>query len=77
MKFLVAIPDHEYYIWQMLVQINNFRKLGYEQDTIYVFGIRDGKPSDLLMKFINSKDLKCKFYIIHDTRSKKNYSYGK
>lgn len=74
MKFLIAIPDHEYYIWQMLVQINNFRKLGYEQDTIYVFGIRDGKPSDLLMKFINSKDLKCKFYIIHDTRDKKNYT---
>lgn len=74
MKFLVAVPDHQYYIWQVLVQINNFRKMGIEQDTVYVFGIFNGKPSDLLMSLVNSKNIKARFYLIHDTRDKKGYS---
>ena len=32
MKFIIPIPQHTYYLWQMLVQIANFREMGYEED---------------------------------------------
>jgi len=42
MKILIASPDIPYYNWQILVQINNFKKFGYN-DVIYVIGLLNGK----------------------------------
>lgn len=74
MKFLVAVPDHPYYLWQVLVQINNFKKMGIESDTIYVFGIFNKRPSPRLMRMVNSPQINAKFYFINDTRRIKAYS---
>lgn len=31
MKFLIALPDKDYFVWQMLVQIANFERYGYDK----------------------------------------------
>jgi len=74
MKILVALPDHPYYLWQMLVQINNFRKFGYEQDTIYVIGKRNMQRSSILKDLIKNGKLKSTFYILEDDRKDLSYS---
>lgn len=73
MKFLVVLPDSDYFLWQMLVQINNFRKLDYEKDVIYVIGKNSHKLSDTLLNIMNS-DIKSEFHVINDTRKNPQYS---
>lgn len=72
MKIIVALPDNMYFLWQMLVQINNFRKLGYEDDLIYVIGKNTMRPSSILMNIMNS-DIRASFYVINDTRRNPKY----
>lgn len=74
MKILVTVPDVPYYLWQVLVQINNFRKMGYEENTHYLISTRDNNLSSILKSFIDSKDLKCHFHLFHDTRIKTHYT---
>lgn len=74
MKYVIAVPDNQYYLWQVLVQINNFRKLGIEQDTIYVFGVLNNRPSDILRSFERSQNIKSKIYLIPDRRTEKAYA---
>jgi len=38
MLFLTTQPDSDYYVWQLQVQINNFKKFGCEDKCIVVFG---------------------------------------
>lgn len=73
MKFLIALPDHNYFIWQMLVQIANFRRYGYDKDLIYVIGVTSGDMNKNLYKIINSEELNCKFFIYKDERKGVNY----
>lgn len=37
MKFICVQPDSNYYLWQCKVLLNNFRRLGIEQDAILLF----------------------------------------
>jgi len=74
MKILVALPDHQYFLWQILVQINNFRKIGLEQDLIYVIGKNTTNPSPTLEKIINYGNLKCSFFVFNDERKSRAYS---
>jgi len=37
MKFISIQPDSEYFIWQLQVQMNNFRKFDIEKDAIILF----------------------------------------
>lgn len=74
MKFIIPAPDTKYYLWQLLVQIANFREMGYEQDMHIPIMIFNNKQTDILTKLINSKDLKCHFYPFNDTREDKGYS---
>lgn len=76
MKFLVTLPDSPYYLWQMLVQIMNFREVGYEQDTTYLICYFNGKPSETLKKIVEHRSMKCKFVLIHDERPKEYHPYG-
>lgn len=39
MKYIIATTDNAYFRWQMLVQINNFKKLGILDDLTYVVSI--------------------------------------
>ncbi len=38
MYFLTTQPDSDYYIWQLQVQLNNFKKFGCEDSGVIVFG---------------------------------------
>ena len=73
MKFLITVPDVPYYIWQMLVQINNFRRMGYEAETHYLISIQNRRPSPYLIGIAKNAGLKCKFYFIDDTREEREY----
>jgi len=75
MKILIALPDNNYYVWQILVQINNFRKLGIEQDVIYVVGKHKGaKYNNNMLKIAADSSIKCNFHFYEDQR--KNTKYG-
>ena len=71
MKILVATFDHNYYLWQVLVQINNFMKYGYDDDTIYV--ISTSSPSPVLKSIMNNDKIKSKFFIYKDERINPKY----
>jgi len=73
MKFLITVPDVKYYLWQLLVQINNFRKWGYEENMHILIISYNFKVSPELKKILESKELKCHFYLFPDLRINKNY----
>lgn len=66
MKILIATFDHPYYLWQCLVQINNFMKYGYDKDTIFV--ISTSNPSTQLISMMNHPEIKSKFFLYKDER---------
>jgi hypothetical protein len=71
MKFLIATFDHPYYLWQCLVQINNFMKYGYDEDTVYI--ISSLNPSPILQSMMNCEKIKSKFFIYKDERQGASY----
>ena len=71
MKFLIATFDHPYYLWQCLVQINNFMKYGYGEDTVYI--ISSFNPSPILQSMMNCEKIKSKFFIYKDERQGSEY----
>lgn len=73
MKILVAVPDNNYFIWQMLVQINNFKRYGLEKDLIYIIGSNTEIPSVNLQKLMNDDSINCEFVIIKDSRGNSRY----
>jgi hypothetical protein len=38
MLFITTQPDNDYYVWQLQVQLNNFKKFGLEDKCIIIFG---------------------------------------
>jgi hypothetical protein len=68
MKYLIATLDKPHYLWQVLVQINNFRKLGIEQDAHFVISCTHENPSDELMKIVLDDSLKCTISLYEDSR---------
>ena len=68
MKYLIATLDKKHYLWQVLVQINNFRKLGIEQDAHFVISCTHENPSDELMKLVLDESLKCTIAVYEDGR---------
>lgn len=73
-KFIIPFPDSPYYLWQVLVQIMNFRKMGYEQDAVYPVSYFGGKPSGLLMRLANSPNIKAKFHL-YPAEERKDRTY--
>lgn len=73
MEFLVPVPDNDYYLWQMLVQIAHFREMGYEENAHYLV-VYFGEPSDTLRHLYESDDLGCFIHAYPDTREDKSYS---
>lgn len=74
MKFLIALPEHNYYLWQMLVQINNFQKFGYDEDTIYVIATRSEQKSEILKRIIRKNKSKATIYVYRDDRLDLSYA---
>mgnify|MGYP006280617517 CR=1 FL=1 len=74
MKFLIVLPEHNYYLWQMLVQINNLKKFGFDKDTIYVIGRMNINRNKNLDNIIKRTGSKCRFYTYRDDREDLSYS---
>jgi len=74
LKFIIPVPDNKYYLWQILVQINNFRKIGYEIDTHYLVSVSDNNVSEILKSILISGNIKAKFHVYSDTREDKSYA---
>lgn len=73
MKFLVALPDVDYFLWQILVQINNFKKFNLDNDLIYIIGRTTNNDNKFLNR-LGELDCECDFHIYDDERIEKNYS---
>ena len=71
MKILIATTDNTYFMWQVLVQINNFKKFGLDTETVYV--IASDEPSAQLQAMIESPEIKAEFHVYEDTRINKKY----
>lgn len=68
MLFVTTQPDSDYYIWQLQVQLNNFKKFGCEDKSIVVFGYNpvigiNPKAKDL------QKSTTAKVYFFPDERN--------
>ena len=74
MKFLIPTPDKPFYLWQILVQIANFREMGYEKDMHIPMMLSGKEASPELKKMMESKDLKCHFYVYQDDREHRGYA---
>lgn len=74
MKFIVPIPDTPYYLWQALVQMTNFRELGYEDDAHYPIVYFGDGPSALLLRLWESDDVRSFLHAYPDTREDRSYS---
>lgn len=69
-KYVVATTDNIYFRWQMLVQINNFARLGLLNDLIFVVSISK-KRSAALNKI--EKESGVKMFTYKDERNDKSY----
>ena len=74
MEFLIPVPDNDYYLWQMLVQVAHFREMGYEQDAHYLVVYFNDRPSDRLRSLYESDELGCFIHAYPDTREDRSYS---
>lgn len=50
MRFISAQPDSDYFVWQIKVLINNFRKYGIEENIVVLFGYDEDKGINLKAK---------------------------
>ena len=75
-KFIIPIPDTDYYIHQVLIQINNFAKLGYDIDAHYLIGVVYGKLNEHVRKIADSSKIKAKFHFYIDGREAQEKSYS-
>jgi len=75
MKILVTLPDSNYYSWQLLVQLTNFKKLGYLNDVIVLVGKETKRINKNTNKILKSELLKKdQYFVFTDERVDKSYS---
>ena len=75
-KFIIPVPDTDYYLWQVLVQANNFKKWGYDIDTHYLIGVVYGSPNPHALSIAESPDIKAKVHLYVDKREQHEKSYS-
>jgi len=75
-KFIIPLPDTNYYLWQAIVQMNNFKKWGYEVDTHYLIGVVYGTPNPHALDMANSPEVKAKVHLYIDEREGQEKAYS-
>jgi hypothetical protein len=75
MLFITTQPDTDYYIWQLQVQLNNFKKFGCEDKCIVIFGYNPAfgispnavefakKTKAKVLYFPDTRDLSTRLYV--------------
>ena len=87
MKIIIATEDKKRYWWEILVQINNFKKRGLHKELTYLVGTKGGRLSTQLRKisaetgveFLGYKDRRYKGIAYNPTIRPyvlKKYFYG-
>lgn len=71
MKLIQALPDHSYFVWQLYVQMLNFREYGIEQDAIILVAVTT-EPSAKMEAFRQWTKASVIYY--QDTRVNKEYA---
>lgn len=71
MKILQVVPDHYYFVWQLYVQMLNFREYGVEQDAIILVARTGPSVSEYMARF--QTWTQAKVYIYQDTRRNTQY----
>lgn len=71
MIFVSAQQDSRYCLWQLAVQLSNFRELGIEQDAVCLIGYYPGGPSNEARAL--AAQTKATFVFIPDTREQQHY----
>jgi len=74
MKILIVLPDNNYFLWQMLVQMNNFKNLKIDGDVVYIIGKRNLQCSLNLKNIIKHNNTNCSFFVFNDERYSPQYS---
>jgi hypothetical protein len=69
MKLIQCVNDSPYIIWQLYVQMLNFRDFGYEQDAVVL--VNSCSPSPTMLAF--QKWSKASIFFYNDTRRTSNY----
>jgi len=72
MKFISAQPDSDYFVWQVRVQMNNFKKFDIEKDAIVLFAY-DKKINPNAKKLL--KETKATIIFIQDKRTAAQRNY--
>lgn len=74
MKFVSAQPDSDYYIWQLQVQMNNFKKFGIEKDAIILLAYNPKKGINPAAREFK-KSTKAKVIFYDDDRNPDEHAY--
>lgn len=73
MIYLSAHPDEDYFVWQSVVQLENFKSVGINLQDVYILvGTTTGKPLNPEWELIRS-NYNCKVLAFWDTRKSKVY----
>jgi hypothetical protein len=74
-KFISTQPDSDYYIWQLEVQLNNFKKFGCDDKSVIIFGYNpslginpkalefEKKTNAKVLYYPDTRDLSMKLYL--------------
>ncbi|MFW6219284.1 MAG: hypothetical protein ACOC33_00320 [bacterium] len=71
MKIISAQPATTYFLWQLKVQVHNFKKLGIDKDYLILIGYENKIPKGFLNFAFNTT---AKVFFIKDNREDKTYS---
>lgn len=72
MKLIQCVTDNDYIVWQLYVQMVNFREMGIEQDAIILVATED--PREEMKRF--AAWTKASVYYYRDDRAERNYFSG-
>ncbi|WGQ09194.1 hypothetical protein QG516_22020 [Pedobacter gandavensis] len=74
MIFISAQPDEYYFLWQLELQIFNFKNLNIDLNNVHILiGYHEEKQLSLDFQAFKKKYKKLKIYAYPDTRENKNY----
>lgn len=71
MKYISAQPESPYFLWQLKVQVSNFRELGIEKDYIIVVGTKGNTATKPFLEFADNTSASIVF--IKDKRMDLSY----
>lgn len=75
-KFIIPFPNVPYYEWQVLVQINNLAKFGYDVDAHYLVCTLANNPGERLTKIASSPKINATFHFYKDERDDEGMRYA-